>query len=237
MKILVSILTCSNTQNQAKACIDSWLNDVNSPHDYIFYGDKLQSETMKKTWNCSPKLGENRKRLPEKTLNMLKLALNHEWDFLYKCDDDSFVNFKLLEKYLQNFNSQDYLYIGRKKNHKGIPYAQGGAGYILSRPAIKKAWKLLNFYLNQEGGEDLGVAKAMKESDIKILDNIQLNEGLWIPFANRASDLDWNNESDDFAKKQLIDGKISSHYLSVDCMKDVYNILCSPYSIFQRQIN
>lgn len=228
MKILVAILTCSSTQNQAKACIDSWLNYVSNPHEYIFYGDKLQSETMKQTWNCSPKLGESRERLPEKTFKMLKLALKHDWDFLFKCDDDTFVNFKLLENYLQHFNAQDDLYIGRQKNYQGLPYAQGGAGYILSRSAIKKAWNGLDFYLNKKGGEDIGLAQAMKNSDIKMIDNIQLNEGLWIPFANRTSDLDWNHQADDFAKKKLIGGKISSHYLSPECMAQIYNELKLP---------
>ena len=225
MKILVSVLTCFNTQAQANACLNTWIKYIKSPHKYFFYGDSIQSKSMKNTWDCSPGLGEDRSRLPEKTYKMLKQSLSHDWDFLFKCDDDTFVNFKLLEGYLKNFNPQDDLYIGKRKIFKGLPYAQGGSGYILSRSAIQKAWNHLDFYLHKEGGEDIGVAASMRDVGIQIIDNIQLNEGLWIPFADRSSDLNWAHQSDGFAKKQLLNGKISSHYLSPICMHETYALL------------
>lgn len=225
MKILVYILTCSETQEQADACLNTWIKGIESPHEYFFYGDSIQSKSMKNTRDCSPDLGEDRSRLPEKTYKMLKQSLSHDWDFLFKCDDDTFVNFTLLKSYLSHFNPNDDLYIGRKKYREGLFYAQGGSGYILSRSAIQKAWNHLDFYLHKEGGEDIGVAESMRDAEIQIIDNIQLNEGLWIPFADRNADLNWAHQSDDFAKKQLLNGKISSHYLSPSCMYETYALL------------
>ena len=40
MKILVAILTYDGTQKNADACIDTWVNDIQTPHEYYFYGSK-----------------------------------------------------------------------------------------------------------------------------------------------------------------------------------------------------
>ena len=89
---------------------------------------------MDKTWNCEPNDGEHRIRLPEKTYKMLNESLNHDWDFLFKCDDDTFVAFDKLIDLLKNYDSKSDLYLGRRiLFDKKFEYAQGGAGYILTR--------------------------------------------------------------------------------------------------------
>ena len=36
MKILTTILTHSGTQEQANACLDTWVNNIKAPHEYFF---------------------------------------------------------------------------------------------------------------------------------------------------------------------------------------------------------
>jgi len=83
MKILTAILTCSSTQDRANACLNTWIREIKVPHDYVFYGDESQSQSMNKTWNCSPDKGESRRGLPEKTYKMLVKSLKHEWVVSY----------------------------------------------------------------------------------------------------------------------------------------------------------
>ena len=49
MKIFVAILTHEGTQSNADASIKTWVNDIQDPHEYYFYGSKTQSEKMDRT--------------------------------------------------------------------------------------------------------------------------------------------------------------------------------------------
>ena len=112
MKVLITILTNHTSQHQADACMNTWVKKIKPPHDYYFYGSEPQSRAMEKCWNCSPQLGEHRWRLPEKTFNMLVESLNHEWDFLYKCDDDTYVNPDNLALELERYKNRKSLFLG-----------------------------------------------------------------------------------------------------------------------------
>lgn len=176
MKIMVAILSCSKTQDRAKACEETWINNIRKPHDYFFYGDKKQSLRMKKTWNCEPDEGERRNRLPEKTYKMLKKSLDYDWDFLFKCDDDTFVNFNLLENFVKSLDSQKTLYIGgkiRQKKPIDLAYGQGGAGYMLTRNAVEKCLKKGKLFFQDtkkiKAAEDYAVGLALYEQGIHIM--------------------------------------------------------------------
>lgn len=182
MKILVAILTYEGTQPNADACIRTWVKDIQNPHEYYFYGSKTQSKKMDRTWDCEPDDGEQRNRLNEKTYKMLVESLNHDWDFLFKCDDDTYLNFDKLVGFLKGYDADDDLYLGRKMGNS-IEYAQGGAGYILTRGAVTKCIKSLkNFYkdkllrrVHEKGAEDYSVGFAFKEQGVKLIHTDQLS--------------------------------------------------------------
>ena len=219
MKILTAILTHSKTQKKANACLDTWIKNIQAPHDYCFYGEELQSHTMAKTWNCTPDDGECRSRLPEKTYKMLVESLNHEWDFLFKCDDDSFVVFSKLINLIKNYNPNDELYIGRKITNP-FDYAQGGAGYVLTRTAVKKCINSLKHFhkdqLTNKLAEDYSVGLALREQGIDLT----------------HTDL-FSTPAPEWAKKHkscCIDAiikhnKITTHYVEADIMHKIYDIL------------
>ena len=225
MKILTTILTCTSTQHRANACLATWIKDIKTPHDYIFFGDKKQSHKMDKTWNCEPDEGEKRDSLPEKTYKMLVKSLDYEWDFLFKCDDDTYVAFDKLINLLKNYNPDDELYIGGKIVNP-FPYAQGGAGYALTRSAVKKCIESLkHFYKDAVPGyplraktrnaEDYSVGLALKEQGI----NLTHADLLSTPNLKTAK----QNQSvciDAIIKKH----KITTHYVMPETMEKLHKM-------------
>ncbi len=216
MKILTTILTCTLTQHRANACLATWIKDIKTPHDYIFFGDKKQSYKMDKTWNCEPDDGELRGRLPEKTYKMLIESLNHDWDFLFKCDDDTYVVFDKLINLLKNYNPNDELYIGGKIVNP-FPYGQGGGGYVLTRTAVKKCINSLKHFYNDKSknkhAEDYSVGLALKEYGL----NLTHTDLLSTPNPNTAK----QNQSvciDAIIKNN----KITTHYVNPETMKTIY---------------
>ena len=218
MKILTAILTCSGTQKRADACIDTWIKDIKSPHEYYFYGSKTQSKKMNRTWNCESDEGEARDRLPEKTYRMLVESLNHDWDFLFKCDDDTFVVFDGLIDLLKKYHPDDDLYIGMGIVNP-FAYAQGGAGYALTRGAVKKCIKSLKHLCNDESknkyAEDYSVGLALKEQGIN-LTNTSL---LTTPNKPKAK------KDQRICVNAIVNyGKITTHYVKPNTMKNIYDI-------------
>ena len=216
MKILTAILTCSATQKRADACLDTWIQDIKTPHDYFFYGDKSQAHTMTKAWDCTPDAGEHRARLPEKTYKMLVKSLDYEWDFLFKCDDDTYVSFGKLAKKLETFNPDEALYVGTVLWNP-IGYAQGGAGYALTRKAVVKCLNSFkNFYKDgskTRDAEDYCVGLSL------------LKEGVEL-----THDEDFHTYHPSHAAayqsaciQEIVNaGKITTHYIQPSTMREIY---------------
>jgi len=80
---------------------------------------------------------------------------NFDFDFLYICAADAYVNIPKLLLYLNNFNPNDNLYIGDDGNNitifnKNYWYSYGGAGIILTIECIKKLYPILNINLKYD---------------------------------------------------------------------------------------
>ena len=219
MKIFVAILTHEGTQSNADACIKTWIKDIKTPHEYYFYGSETQSEKMPKTWNCEPDDGEARFRLPEKTYKMLVKSLDYEWDFLFKCDDDTYVAFDKLINLLKNYNPDDELYIGGKIVNP-FPYAQGGAGYALTRTAVKKCAESLKHFYGDESktkrAEDYSVGLALKEQEINLIHTDSIST------PNPATAKQNQSVCIDAIIKE---NKITTHYVNFETMEKIYDFI------------
>lgn len=204
MKVLIAILSCSDTQSRLDACIDTWVKDIKPPHDYVVYGCNEQAKTLPKCWNCTPNKGEHRLRLPEKTYKMLVRSLEEEWDLLYKCDDDTFVNVEKLLHICSTLDISDDIYMGRRGRSIDTNdfFIAGGEGYIMSRTTVEKIIPHYEKALSVGGrithnAEDLTTTYAAKQANISL-----------------TSCTGWHTTEPKNTKtraKQILDGAISVH--------------------------
>lgn len=97
--------------------------------------------------------------LPGKIKAAFKYAMEHfDFDWLFKCDDDTFVHFSRLAQYVENLpkGSMD-IYGGPCSN--SLHEICGGAGYILSRPAVELVCSDPLFPIT--GREDVEVCRSI----------------------------------------------------------------------------
>lgn len=104
--------------------------------------------------------------LPQKTQQLFEYFLRtHQFEYLYKCDDDTFVH---LDRLMSRLNQDQY--VGRvntwERDGKSS-YAEGGAGYILSRRAVELALDKFVFREDLKGAEDVFVALALRDAGIR----------------------------------------------------------------------
>jgi hypothetical protein len=127
-------------------------------------------------------------RLPQKILWLLHWALEQEFDFVFKCDDDTYIHVDRLMKVLQNEPIADF------RGHEVRPgLAAGGAGYLLSRRALRQLLSIAG-RRNAVGAEDVLVSQWLAAAGIAL----QHDERFW-SWANKVPTV-WNSQ-------------ITSHYV------------------------
>ena len=92
-----------------------------------------------------PGVGEGRDELVAKSREAWKYVNKHhagQYDWFYKCDDDTYTVVENLKYMLSFLDADKPLLVGKKMHEppsKGnFRWVSGGAGYVLSRPALRK---------------------------------------------------------------------------------------------------
>jgi FkbM family methyltransferase len=113
--------------------------------------------------------------LPEKVGQFCRWALeNRDFDYLFKCDDDTYVRLDRLRQVIPN----DHDYVGAEWT-PGVNYASGGAGYLLSRRAATIVADQLKG--RPVGAEDVLVGKCLRAAGIEFH-----RDHRFIPFGNEV---------------------------------------------------
>ncbi|MFZ1978124.1 MAG: glycosyltransferase family 25 protein [Bacteroidota bacterium] len=163
MRTLVGIFTHDAAKQRQADCY-RWLYDLRRQGlDCLFVlgnggaperldGDRLYLP-------CSP---AGYPDLPARSRLFAKYALEHGYDYCFKCDDDTTICPRCFSEY--STAGRDY--VGRKWTNNGrqFGYAQGGAGYFLSR----KAMQAVASSGMQHGNEDQEVGLALHAAGIAI---------------------------------------------------------------------
>jgi hypothetical protein len=125
-RLLIAITSCHKNADKRQACRDTWLKGAEI--DYKFFlgaGDTKPAED-EVVLDCP----DDYDNLILKTRALVRWAYDQGYELLVKMDDDSFCNISRLLK--GPIWKRDYVGFCRKQG-----YAQGGAGYSLSRKAMQ----------------------------------------------------------------------------------------------------
>jgi hypothetical protein len=170
MKLLIAIHGSHSQPEHVAAQRETWLCDLDGRADFrYFFGQPALAADPETVYLDCPDgplfNGIARTDVPEqKTEGLARYALTHDYDYVFKCDDDTYVNIDRLLS--SGFAEHDYTGRMCKLYSFAIPgwfqFAEGGGGYWLSRPAME----IVARGLRRGWSEDMAVGHAMAEHGI-----------------------------------------------------------------------
>ncbi|KAI2809785.1 hypothetical protein RDWZM_003040 [Blomia tropicalis] len=185
---------------------------------------------------------EGRNHLWAKTVGGFNYSYHHhfdEADWFMKADDDTYVILENLRYFLSSHNSSDPLYFGCKfKPYVKQGYMSGGAGYVLSKAALKlfvengigpgHNSKCPN--VDNEGAEDVDMGICLEALNVRAGDSRDsLGRGRFFPFVPEHHVVPGHVDKDFWYWKYIYypsqegfgccsDTAISFHYVSPNMM-------------------
>ena len=162
-----------NLHTRRTACRSTWLTEVDGADKRVkclfIMGDPELARAEVRGDELWLPCEDDYAHLPMKTRSLCQWALKHvKFDYLFKCDDDSYV---ALDRLLQVPSGLDYC--GRYMSNCKVPYANGGAGYLLSRRAAKVIAKRM---AEETGPEDVLVGQHLAEAGITLVHDARFAE-------------------------------------------------------------
>lgn len=183
MRILYVILTCEKYLNsRCQWQIKTWINNINEFSDYVFLSS--ENKTNKIIGYSTPDTYET---ASYKILNFFKhFNLDGAFDYLFLCDDDTFVNPKRLENKIEELGSfQCYARVGlasdnpvlinNNKDYFPCAFPSGGAGFLIN----SEVFNLIKDYLIKHQyplflNGDVTIGAWFKDNGIIMLDGCDL---------------------------------------------------------------
>jgi hypothetical protein len=183
---------------------DTWWKDIESFKAHVtgrfFYGAG-PVEHLYKPDEVGLAVPDDYEHLPHKTIAICQWALENDFDYLFKCDDDTAV---YIDHLIAEVLSQRFDYAGFENG----AVCTGGPGYWLS----KKAMKIVANYTPRVWAEDVTTSHALLEANIRpvMLDTHRPGfSAHW--FFNTGVDIN-----------KVPPGAVSLHALAPDHMREWY---------------
>lgn len=177
-KVLCWVMTCPwNHPTKAKAVKETWGKRCDKT---LFMSSKNDSSLG----SIALPVEEGRQNLWAKTREAFKFIHKHflnDFDWFLKADDDTFVIVENLKHFLQSKDPDVPIYFGNKfKNMVKQGYMSGGAGYILSREALKRFISIalandVPCYKDNKGPEDVEMGRCMQSVNVSAGDSVDSN--------------------------------------------------------------
>ncbi|KAJ8923063.1 hypothetical protein NQ315_001612 [Exocentrus adspersus] len=137
-------------------------------------------------------VGEGRNNLWIKTKEAFKYVYKHYYDkadWFLKADDDTYVILENLRYMLMPYKANEAIYFGcRFKPYVKQGYMSGGAGYVLSKEALKRFVEIgltnaTGCSKSNSGAEDVEMGKCMEAVRVKAGDSRDsMGRGRFFPF-------------------------------------------------------
>ena len=250
MKILFTVLTHGKSK-QLQGCLNTWIEDAKLlGHDVMFVGSADMPDRINTHDVFKPLLHEQYEDLAKKIrASFIYVHENSlEYDYMFKCDDDTMVDVRKLETYLKTCSCNNTytgagaffdrpgnkhpVYITSEKNKPGVDnglhFALGGAGYAISRHLLEKILPVLDD--THHHGEDVMIGSAMEKININLISRWDLfnhgwNGDCWERPNAPYRCIQLNNLDQ---QKQLIDNNcITTHsYSSSQQLEHMYKYMC-----------
>lgn len=160
MRVLIGVLSCHTNADLRQACRDTWVK-LGAADVRFFLGRPIVDGQSDEIYLDVP---DDFMSLTLKTRAMIAYALDQGYDYLFKCDDDTFVHIpRLLAS-----GFQEHEYVGRASNK----YAMGGAGYWVSRRTMQ-AVLATTLGHGDDWAEDKHVGRAAQEAGIRLVNDLR----------------------------------------------------------------
>jgi len=162
-RLLIPILSCQRNLHKRLGCRTTWMTGLSRYRDieaFFVIGNAEVSRPELRGDVLELPCPDDYSSLPQKVHSMLQWCLERrEFDYLFKCDDDTYVVVDRLAAY--PLAGQDYI----GDNLGG--FAAGGSGYILSCTAAEIACARLGPH--QHGCEDRIIGAQVRSKGVRLI--------------------------------------------------------------------
>jgi Galactosyltransferase len=191
VKMFLGVLSCHKHATRRDACLETWANlKQRDDVDLVFIlGDGRDAWPVREGCLLHCPCPDDYESLSMKTRWLCLWAItNYSFDFLFKCDDDTYVH---VERLLDCDTLGDY--VGCEISGHTYGHASGGAGYRLSRNAAIQVATFLNTSVSYE---DWLVWKLMTSAGIPLRSDSRFNYNCerWPSQDNDQITCHWCNE-------------------------------------------
>ena len=168
MRIMYCILSGHEKRDRLQACVDTWALKKN----VLVFSDENRGCSIK----CSDESGYA--YCPQKVrygMQYVKrmLVMYGRIDWLFFCDDDTYVNVPRLEEYLSHKDENRTVYGNRISLYKKDPklkYLSGGSGYAMKPETLELIVQKLK-KVKHTTFADVMVGYAIKKARLKLVDD------------------------------------------------------------------
>lgn len=161
MKILYIILTSPKTSDKRKAQEETWLKYIGEKDEYV-YLDSIMN------------VADTYESVPYKYSYFIKTYKRFtDFDWVFFCDDDTFLFPKKLGHLLHYFDKEKPIMIGRTGVYEGWTVCSGGAGFAVSKKLIttvQEHFKKTSFIHLPNSDTSFGMWARLAEPKLEIID-------------------------------------------------------------------